>query len=621
MTAAPPPSPDPLPSPEPDLSGTTLDRYHLLRRLGVGGMGAVYEVEHVQLHKRFALKMLREELAQNELFRHRFLREARAASAVSHPHVVDISDFGETPSGRVYFVMELLEGRDLQELLEAEGRLSWPRTQEILLQVTSALETAHRQGVIHRDIKPSNCFLVEVPGASEEVFVKVLDFGIAKLSGSRAQGTMKLTSTQEIFGTVAYMAPEMAQGVSDDHRSDIYALGVMMYQMLVGELPFTEGNAFQILSQHVSTAPPRPREKQPSIPEGVEAIILKALAKNPNERFSSMQEFGRALRHGSLDAPGASLGGQTTMLHITPIGRTPSGGVRALDKTTPLPSSGPHPAPSPGAAPSSGPHALAGEEPPAVPQRVEPTVVSSPIVTGSQKAAAAPERVEPTVVASPIVSGSVPLAPVPAARKRSLAWLVVPVLGVVGALGATVFVLARDSGEEAQAVVVAPTQPAADEPAADEPPLVASPPAPSLSPPVVVEPKPPQPQDDHEPANELVEPTPHDVVVEPVEPVVPTPPSPPAIEETPQHPVTPPRKPKTDAQVVAALRAKILAKCKATGGTTVRIEGLISSTGTIASPLITPSTGPGACAKKIVMAAKFDRTKGVRPIPRFSVVL
>ena len=411
------------PSLEPDLTGTTLDRYLLLRRLGVGGMGAVYEAEHVQLHKRFALKMLREELAQNKLFRRRFLREARAASAVTHPHVVDISDFGEAADGRVFFVMELLEGKDLQDLLAAEGRLSWPRTQEILVQVASALEAAHRHGVIHRDIKPSNVFLEDVPDMGGEVFVKVLDFGIAKLSGKQGQPTLQLTSTQEIFGTVAYMAPEMAKGISDDRRSDIYSLGVMMYQMLVGEVPFTEGNAFQILSQHVESPPPRPRDKQPSIPEGVEAIILKALAKDPNARFSSMQEFGRALRYGSLDVPKTPAGLQTTIPHMAPISRYPSGGVgAAFDKTESLPSSVVH------ATPSS--------------ERVEPTVVAQPVVAqpvvevSSEAAQAVPKRVEPTVVSEPVVSEPVVTGSsdamavvVPEARKRLWPWLVLSIFG------------------------------------------------------------------------------------------------------------------------------------------------------------------------------------------------
>nr|MCH9681161.1 serine/threonine protein kinase [Deltaproteobacteria bacterium] len=253
---------------EPDISGQVLDRYQLTQRLGIGGMGAVYEAIHTKLEKRVAIKLLRHEFSRQEIARKRFLREAKAATRVKHPNVVDISDFGETEDGRVYFVMELLPGADLGDLLKAQGRLSWPRTRALLLQVASALEAAHAQGIVHRDMKPSNCFLVEVPGMEGD-FMKVLDFGIAKFSSGADEETEGLTSTNEVFGTVAYMAPEMAQGTTNDIRSDIYAVGVMMYRMLTGELPFNEGNAFQILSQHIGMAPPPPREKEPSIPIGV----------------------------------------------------------------------------------------------------------------------------------------------------------------------------------------------------------------------------------------------------------------------------------------------------------------------------------------------------------------
>ena len=290
---------------EPDFSGQTLDRYTLLRRLGMGGMGAVYDAEHTRLRKRVAVKILRNEFARNEVHRKRFLREARAASSVIHPHVVAISDFGETLDGHVFFVMELLEGNDLSDLLEAKQKLEAGSVRRILLQVTSALETAHHQGVIHRDIKPSNVFLTNVLGQKDKDLVKVLDFGIAKLSNDAGGITSKLTSTDEIFGTVGYMAPEMAKGVTDDHRSDIYAVGIMMYRMLTGVLPFHQGNAFQILSQHISSPVPPPRDKDPSISAGMAAIITKALRKDPQDRFQSMREFGEALELSELPTVGA----------------------------------------------------------------------------------------------------------------------------------------------------------------------------------------------------------------------------------------------------------------------------------------------------------------------------
>lgn len=291
------------PNDEPDLSGQIFDRYRLIRLLGIGGMGAVYEAEHTTLEKRVAVKLLRQQFTMQEVARKRFLREAKAATRVKHPNVVDISDFGQTPEGRVYFVMEMLAGRDLREVLDHEPRLPWPRVQNIMIQTVSALEAAHTSGIVHRDMKPSNCFLVDAPGLDGQDFIKVLDFGIAKYSGNIGEETQGLTSTDEIFGTVGYMAPEMAMGTTTEPRSDIYALGVMMYQMLVGDMPFKGNTAFQILAKHVSEPPPRPRDAMPSIPEGVEAIILKAMAKDLDARFATMKDFRDALRQGGLVAP------------------------------------------------------------------------------------------------------------------------------------------------------------------------------------------------------------------------------------------------------------------------------------------------------------------------------
>lgn len=291
--------------PKPDLSGRILDRYRLIRRIGVGGMGAVYEAEHTHLRKHVAVKLLRAELADDEVFRQRFLREARAASAVDHPHVVAISDSGETDDGHVFLAMELLTGRDLRQLLKEEGALGWPRARAILLQVTSALRAAHARDIVHRDIKPSNVFLVDRPKEASdqapEDFVKLVDFGIAKLTGSSDASSAELTSPQQIVGTVAYISPEMAMGVKDDRRSDIYAVGVMMYQMLTGELPFAGGNALGILAQHIHAPIPSPRDRQPSLPEAVEAIVLQAMAKKPEDRIPTMAAFNHALQCAAPD--------------------------------------------------------------------------------------------------------------------------------------------------------------------------------------------------------------------------------------------------------------------------------------------------------------------------------
>ncbi len=613
--------------PEPDHSGSTFDRYHLVRRLGVGGMGAVYEAEHTELRKRCAVKMLRQELAQNELFRRRFLREARAASAVAHPHVVDISDFGQTPDGQVYFVMELLQGRELQSLLDEQRRLPWPRTREILLQVTSALEAAHRLGVIHRDVKPANCFLVDLPGLGGEDFVKVLDFGIAKVSSKLDESTKQLTSTQEIFGTVAYMAPEMAMGTSDDPRSDIYSLGVMMYRMLVGELPFSEGNAFQILSQHVSEHPPRPREKVPSIPEAVEAIILKAMAKKPGDRFASMEALAMALRRGSVgeDEP---LELQATVLGLHPLGSEGSGPIR-LEKTVPLPSDGVVVDATPRA--GSGPFTLHASESgttsildeptrtvtPTTSPRVEPTAVleaSSPVVA---KVAA---RVEPTAVleASPAAAGPARDAPPTLAvartaaeptlarRKRSWLWVALPAVGLVAA-AASAMVLLDGSKDETPAVAAAQTRPVEGAPGPSEP----EPPPPKVVPAelpsTVVSTAAPEP-------TAVVEPEPAPAVEPAPAPPEPTPPEP-----TPAAKAKPKSAPKTsgssDAVVTKRLKAKILDECRfEMGGRQVTVSFVVTPSGGISLLTASPKNEGAQCAKEQVAGTTFSPRSESTPV-------
>lgn len=288
--------PGPETSVEPDLSGTVIGRYRLVRRLGLGGMGAVYLAQHELLDRQAAVKVLNQSLASRAIARKRFLLEARAASKVHHPGVVEIHDVAFA-GNLVYFVMELLQGRDLGELLEAQPRLPWEQAAPIFIQVADALDAAHRVGVIHRDVKPSNCFLLTgadgFPGSDTRV--KMVDFGIAKVATGDRSVTEELTITGEIFGTVAYMAPEMGQGISDDPRSDIYGLGVMMFRVLTGRLPFV-GNSVQVITQHISRSPPAPRSLEASIPVAVERIILRALEKQPDDRHPSMRHMASALR-------------------------------------------------------------------------------------------------------------------------------------------------------------------------------------------------------------------------------------------------------------------------------------------------------------------------------------
>ena len=606
--------------PEPDISGQTLDRYRLVRRLGVGGMGAVYEAEHTRLRKRFAVKLLRHDLARDETFRRRFLREARAASAITHPNVVAISDFGETDDDQVFFVMEMLAGRDLQALLEAEGKLPWPRTRDILVQITSALQAAHAQDIIHRDMKPSNVFLADVAGKEGEDYVKVLDFGIAKLSGQTGEATAKLTSTDEIFGTVAYMAPEMAMGVNDDRRSDVYAVGVMMYRMLTGALPYTQGNAFQILSQHINAPLPPPREKEPSISQAVEAILLRALAKRPEDRFASIDDFVRALRRGMLEATESLVGVHADLLSGTPKQHA-GASATTIDKTTPLPASGVSSRLASGPMAGAPPLADAAAEAAAVPLAVSSTVVSSPIVV-APGAAQAPVGFD---------SGSTRLPTASHGRPRSLLPRFLLLGFGVAALAMSITLLVMRDREPSDA---SPTQTAAaPDPMVAKPSTetqTVAPPKVELTPTVKQPPEAPELGSATPTADPVDTPAPgpadDPVIAEPPEPT-----DDPAGDEptmtasagdaAPKPKPKPKTKPKTDAEVVAGLKAKLGTKCKKDGSTKVKVEGMITSSGTTTGLLITPSTGPGECASGIVSKARFDATAGPRPIPRFSVEL
>ncbi|MCB9715519.1 MAG: protein kinase [Myxococcales bacterium] len=264
--------------------------------MGEGGMGQVYEGVHNTLDRKVAVKILLPRFAYDARFRERFLREAKAASKVRHPNVVQILDFGDTPNGSVYFAMEYLEGRDLRHLLYETGPLPWPRARNLLLQISSALAAAHERGVIHRDLKPANFFISDARGFED--FVKVLDFGIAKIaadSSSENSVAKSLTGTGQVFGTAKYMAPEQAYGSSDDPRVDVYSVGVVAYEILTGQIPFDGSSAFEIITRHVNE-PPRPlRELEPSVPAAVEAVVLHALAKKPERRFASMEDLERAL--------------------------------------------------------------------------------------------------------------------------------------------------------------------------------------------------------------------------------------------------------------------------------------------------------------------------------------
>ncbi len=283
---------------EDPLIGAVLSgRYVLSRRIGTGGMGVVYEARHTTLGKRFAVKILREQATASDDAVARFRQEAKSATRIGHDNIVQITDFGETDGGASYLVMELLDGEDLARVLASEHTLPLERAIPILLQVCRALGAAHDKGIVHRDLKPENIFLVSRGG--EPDFVKIVDFGMAKMNDQETPGVpgRKLTKTGMIFGTPEYMSTEQAYGRPTDHRSDIYAVGIIAYEMLTGRVPFSGESFMAILSQHMLDAPPRMSEANPHVrvPEALERVIVACLAKSPDERPQSMQELSRAL--------------------------------------------------------------------------------------------------------------------------------------------------------------------------------------------------------------------------------------------------------------------------------------------------------------------------------------
>ncbi len=269
------------------LIGTRLgDRMTLIQEIGRGGMGTVYRARHEILERDFAVKILRSDMRRDPVVVERFKREARAASRLEHPNVVFISDFDQLPDRRFYIVMEFISGKSLREILNAEGPMAVNRVCQILTQIADALDYAHEQGVIHRDLKSENIILTNSRG--REV-AKILDFGLAKLV-SDALDMQSITNQGQIFGTPETMAPEQITGSGIDNRVDIYAMGVLTYELLVGKPPFS-GHMLQVLMAHKKQAPPKPSADRKGVPPELDELVLKCMAKDPAGRYSRAAEL------------------------------------------------------------------------------------------------------------------------------------------------------------------------------------------------------------------------------------------------------------------------------------------------------------------------------------------
>src|SRR5579883_2623061 len=290
---------------ETSVGSTIGDKYEILAVIGGGAMGLVYKARHMLMKRIVAVKMLHPNMLPDAATVKRFQKEAEALSCLNHPNILTVFDFGVSTQGHPYLVTDYLEGQTIAELLEQNQHLDWPRTIKIFMQVCSALAYAHKNGVVHRDIKPSNIMLTEFE--ENEDFVKILDFGIAKVLNEMSEDSSQLTRTGEVFGSPLYMSPEQCRGKPLDARSDIYSLGCVMYRTLTGQPAFFGQDLVECLYKHVNEEPVPMCEVIPEagIPSELDAVVLKCLAKDPANRYQSMPELKEALAN-VIGVPSAS---------------------------------------------------------------------------------------------------------------------------------------------------------------------------------------------------------------------------------------------------------------------------------------------------------------------------
>ncbi|MFW5920773.1 MAG: protein kinase domain-containing protein [Polyangiales bacterium] len=302
---------------DPQIGKTMGGRYRLISRLGSGGMSSVYLARHVLIDRLMAIKTLRRDLAQDAVQRDRFLREARAVNRINHANIVEITDFGESDDGLVYLVMEYVPGEPLLKVMGESGPFAAGRALHIAEQVGNALGRAHQMGVVHRDLKPENILVVQREDQAD--FVKVLDFGIAKIMDAPS-----LTGSQQIFGTPGYIAPEYIQSTQIDGRADLYSLGVILYEMVTGALPFDYEYPGDLLVKHVTEAPVEPRKRHPGVEPAMDRLIMRCLQKDPGERFRDAYHFLEELRStrerlGPADSWGGMSRPGETQVSETPV--------------------------------------------------------------------------------------------------------------------------------------------------------------------------------------------------------------------------------------------------------------------------------------------------------------
>jgi serine/threonine-protein kinase len=277
---------------DPLVGATLANRYQVMRCIGRGGMGAVYEAQHVALGKRIAIKLLLDKYADDREAVERFHREALTATQIGNDHIVDVIDIGTTDDGRSFVAMEYLDGADLGRLLASSGPMPASRAIHIIHQVLRGLGAAHAKGIVHRDMKPDNVIVVARDDNPD--FVKILDFGISKIIAAQ-DAKVRLTATGAVVGTPIYMAPEQALAGAVDHRADLYSVGVMLYELLAGRPPFVAESYLALVTQHLQAVPPDLRVSRPDLPGPIINAVHRALSKEPEQRFATADHFARAL--------------------------------------------------------------------------------------------------------------------------------------------------------------------------------------------------------------------------------------------------------------------------------------------------------------------------------------
>jgi hypothetical protein len=449
------------------LIGRRIQSYVVQRKLGEGGMGAVYEMLHPGIGKRLALKVLHAEFAKKESIVQRFFAEARAVNQIGHPNIVDIINYDLLEDGSAFIMMEFLDGVSLSRYIHERGPMTPAEMAEIILPMADALAAAHHQGITHRDLKPDNVQLV--PRHGNPRYVKLLDFGIAKLASATTAGPeASVTKTGQVMGTPTYMSPEQAMGRTKeiDYRTDVYALGIIMYQMLTGDVPFNADSIGDLMLMHLQQTPPALQYRRADLPPVWNDIIQICLAKSREHRFGSMRELQDAIR--------AGLAGQAVARAPQPIG--PHGTVAMGPPGSYAPSTGPYgtapttpgadrtapPGGYPGTAPGSVPGTGPGSYPGAGPGSVPGTGPGSVPGTGPGSYPGAGWQAVPTTSST---GGS--------GRPRK--WLLPALLGVLVAGGAATAAVLASGGSAPAAVVndaASPDAAAAVAPAIDATPAV-----------------------------------------------------------------------------------------------------------------------------------------------------